>query len=430
MKKCGFTICLIIYSITIMAQKDPHLIESILRKHKNPVVNQVLNEPDKYRCKVIYTQINRDKNNKPHFTYYTYRNNPKEYFYPASTVKLPLAALSLQKLNDLNIPGVDKFTTIQFDSSYEKQTAVQFDSSSESGLPSIANYIIRAFLISENDPYNRMYQFVGQQTINNDLHQKGYKDVRIVRQFAGLNEDQNRHTNRVRFLAKNSKLIYTQSAAFNTDSFDFSTSVKIGKAYMNREDSLVNEPFDFTRHNNISLQDLSDILRSIIFPESMPKHKRFRLKEEDYRFLRKYLSQYPSETNYPKYDTTEFYDSYVKFFFRDSTHHYMPGNIRVFNKVGWSYGFLTDVSYIIDTLHKVEFMLSATIYANEDDILNDNNYEYESIGHPFLYALGQSIYQYELNRNYQRKPDLSDMIIRYDRRDPSDKRPPLKEVDN
>jgi len=114
--------------------------------------------------------------------------------------------------------------------------------------------------------------------------------------------------------------------------------------------------------------------------------------------LYQYLSQFPSETNYPKYDSSYYYDSYVKFFFRNETHH-LPPQVRVFNKVGWSYGFLTDVSYIVDFKNKTEFMLSATLYVNSDSVLNDNKYDYDSIGYPFLYNLGQTIYQYELKRN-------------------------------
>jgi len=66
--------------------------------------------------------------------------------------------------------------------------------------------------------------------------------------------------------------------------------------------------------------------------------------------------------------------------------------VRVFNKVGWAYGFLIDASYIADFKNDVEYMLSAVIYVNKDGILNDNVYEYDSIGWPFMYQLGQTIY--------------------------------------
>jgi hypothetical protein len=71
----------------------------------------------------------------------------------------------------------------------------------------------------------------------------------------------------------------------------------------------------------------------------------------------------------------------------------MPQHVRVFNKVGWAYGFDTDVSYVADFKNKIEFMLSATVYVNSDGILNDNKYEYETIGNPFMYAIKDEMYQ-------------------------------------
>jgi hypothetical protein len=74
-------------------------------------------------------------------------------------------------------------------------------------------------------------------------------------------------------------------------------------------------------------------------------------------------------------------------------------------------------------------MLSATIYVNRDGILNDNTYEYDSVAHPFFYRLGQTIYQYELNRKRNHAPDLSRFIIQYETRQ-NDQRPTIKNVDN
>ena len=344
-------------------------------------------------------------------------------------VKMPLAFLALEKLAAINQKGVNKHTTVLFDSSKPWQHPLHTEITKADGLPTIAHLIKRAFLISENDPYNRFYQFIGQGEINRNLHQKGYGDVRITRQFLGLTPEQNRHTNAVRFMDANGKEIYHQPAAYNTDSFDFSQVIKLGKAHMNRNDQLVNEPFDFTQHNNLSLESMQQMLQAVLFPQSVNKKQRFNLKEDDYRFLYRYLSQYPSETPEPKYDTEKFYDSYVKFFFRDSTHR-MPPHVRVFNKVGWSYGFLTDVSYVVDFEKKVEYMLAATLYVNEDGILNDGKYEYEAVGHPFLYQLGQTIYQHEVSRKKKFSPDLSAFKIDYEQRNPDDKRPALKEVDN
>ncbi|MDO6392002.1 serine hydrolase [Pontibacter sp. BT731] len=413
-----------------MAQKrTDDFLRELLTKAANDSVNVLLRDPEKYRVQIIYTEINRDKHNKPSFKNHYFNHDPNLYFNPASTVKLPLAFMALEKLNTLRKKGIDKHTPVVFDSSQVGQTSLYTDASSATGLPSIAHFIKRALLISENDPYNRLYQFVGQQEVNRNLHRKGYKDSRIVRQFMGFTTEQNRHSNPVRFLNEDGSTRYSQPALYNTDSIDFSEVIKLGKAHYDSRDTLVHAPFDFTLHNKLPLEDLQQLLQSVMFPASVPKKQRFNLTEDDYDFLYRYLSQYPSETPYPKYDTTLFYDSYVKFFFRDNTHR-MPEHVRVFNKVGWSYGFLTDVSYVADFENQVEYMLTATVYVNSDDVLNDGKYDYDTLGYPFLYHLGQIIYQHELKRERKFKPNLSAFQVQYEKRDKQDTRPVLSEVDN
>jgi hypothetical protein len=429
-RRLFFTCAFSLINILCFAQaKTDSLLVAILKSDTSILVKNIIADPSTYRLQIIYTQINRDKNNIPSFKNYYFNVDPNLYFNPASTVKLPLALLSLGKLNDINAKGVDKYTTMFTDSSYSSQTTAYTDSTSENYLPSIAQYIKKAFLISDNNAYSRMYEFVGQQTINRQLHNKGYNDIRITRRFTGMNEDENRHTNQIRFVDKNNKLLYLQPPAYNKDSFDFSHTVKIGNAHYDRNDSLVNEPIDFTRVNNVPLESLQQILQSVMFPESVPQKQRFNLANDDYKFLYRFLSQFPSETNFPKYDTSEYYDSYVKFYFRNQTHK-LPENVRVFNKVGWAYGFLIDASYVADFTNKVEYMLTTTIYVNSDGILNDDKYDYDSIGWPFMYKMGQTIYQYELKRKRLFKPDLEKFKIDYEHRDINNTRPVIKDADN
>jgi hypothetical protein len=403
-------------------------LENILLKNPHPLFRQVLSDPSTYRLQVIYTRIDRDVMNKPSFANYYFNYDPNLYFNPASIIKLPLALLSLEKIRQLGIKGVDLNTTMVFDSSKPWQKGLQQDTTAASGSASMAHFIKRALLVSENDPYNRMYQFMGQGPINQVLHRKGYTDTRITRMFLGLDAEQNRHTNALRFVDKNGKLLYEQPPAYNAEPFNFSQQIKIGKAHY-RNNVLIDEPFDFTEHNNISLESMQQILQSVMFPKSVPAEHRFDLDKEDLEFLYRYLSQYPSETPDPKYDEQKFYDSYVKFFFRDSSHR-MPPGLRVFNKVGWSYGFLTDISYVADFENKVEFMLAATVYVNSDGVLNDNKYDYETIGHPFLFQLGRAIYEHELLRDIKYVPNLDAFKIRYEKRSKNDKRPVLKDIDN
>jgi hypothetical protein len=181
-------------------------------------------------------------------------------------------------------------------------------------------------------------------------------------------------------------------------------------------DIKIEEPLNFSRKNRFYLTDLHQILRSVIFPETVPAEQRFHFTDDDYRFLYKYMSQLPSETIYPEYDLVEHYDAYVKFFmFGTQKKTAIPKNIRIFNKVGWAYGFLTDVAYIVDFEKNIEFMLSATIYCNADGVLNDDRYDFDTVGLPFLEKLGQQVYDYELKRKRRYSPDLSKFKVRYDK---------------
>jgi hypothetical protein len=398
-----------------------------LLKNKDSILQHVLEHPETYRLQLIYTQINRDAVNQPSLTNYYYHVDSLQYFNPASTVKLPLALLSLEKLHTLKKYGVDMHTAMQIDSSYSGQSAMLRDSTSENGFPSIAHFIKKVFLISDNIAYNRLYEFLGQETINRRFHAMGYPDFRITRRFVRMNEDENRHTNAIRFISSSGKLLYRQPPAYNRDAFNFSHINKMGEAHY-RNDSLIHAPIDFTTANNVTLYHLQQCLQSVSFPESMPAEKRFGLTKQDYKFIYRFLSQYPSETDYPKYDTSVYYDSYVKFFFK-SGGKTIPQHIRVFNKTGWAYGCMTDVSYIVDFKNKIEFMLTATIYVNSDGVMNDDKYDYDTVGLPALYQLGQHLYKYELERVRKYQPDLSTFEMKYTKQK-NDGRETIKEADN
>jgi hypothetical protein len=390
---------------------DPWL-EKLIRKQASSFLLEVLNQPDSFQYQLIYTQINRDKNNQPQLKNFCLHVDKDRYFNPASMVKLPTALLALEKIHSLEQYGVNKNTSMLTDSGYARQTRVTFDSSSANYLPSVAHYVKKIFLVSDNDAYNRLYEFTGQQTLNQRLWDMGYTNTRITRRFVTMNEDQNRHTNPIRFVERE-KILYNQPAAYNTLPFDFSKKHLVGRAHYNREDSLINTPMDFTTHNNFPLEDMQRILQATIFPNTVPVKQRFKLTGDDYQFLYRYMSQLPSESDYPKYDTTEFFDSYTKFFLFKAGKSKLPGHIRVFNKTGWSYGFLTDVAYIVDFKNNVEFMLSGVIYVNKDGVLNDDKYEYEQTGYPFFKEIGNIIYQFELERKRKFKPDLTAFQFQY-----------------
>jgi len=377
------------------------------------IVAEVCRNPQTYELQIIYTQIDRDSHNQPHFTTYRYGVDTLTYFYPASTVKMPTAFMALEKLNQLEQPGLTVDTPMLTDSAYSRQYPVMTDSTAQSGLPSVRHYVKKIFIVSDNEAFNRLYEFVGQGPLNEGLHQKGFEDLRIVHRLEiFLSEDENRHTNPVYFV-DDKDTVYQQPMLVNNTTYPRPDHIYKGKGEM-ISDSLVEEPKDFATKNYIALHALTDILKTVLFPEAVPQEQRFNLTPSDYAMLYQYMSQKPGESNYPNYSDTTYYDSYAKFFLFGDKETPIPPAIRIFNKVGWAYGYLTDVAYIVDFDHNIEFMLSATISVNENQIYNDGNYQYDEIGLPFLAQLGQMVYDYELTRDRAHIPNLEKFRVSYD----------------
>ncbi|MCX8490706.1 MAG: serine hydrolase [Cyclobacteriaceae bacterium] len=371
---------------------------------------------DSLGVQIIYTQINRDSINTPNFKSFYYQVDSTNYFYPASTVKLPQVLLALEKVNELRALGyrLDKYTAMYHDSVHQGQQSVKWDTTDVDSIPSIAHYSKKIMVVSDNDAFNRLYEFLGQKTTNEILRRKGYNVRFLHRLERPLTPDQNRHTEAIRFV-RNDTIIYRQPMGVNADSIKPMRKVYRGVGYI-KNDSLIKRPFDFTYKNFYPLQEQQEVLKAVLFPQVVEPKRRFNLMEEDRKFVMQYMSQLPSETKMPRYNQdTALYDAYCKFLMYGEDRAPIPKTIRIFNKVGDAYGYLIDNAYIVDFESGIEFMLSAVINTNTDGVYNDGKYEYKTIGYPFMKSLGRAVYNYELKRKRKFKPDLQDLKISYDR---------------
>ncbi|MDF7814680.1 serine hydrolase [Hymenobacter sp. YC55] len=385
------------YSQTVRIPSSP-LLDSLLRSdtHLAPVINRAAD----YELQIIYTQINRDAQNQPHFVQHDFRLDSKQYFNPASLVKLPVAALALEKLNELNQAGLTRRSPMVTRTAFRCQTAAPYNPAADSDrVNTVGNYVKRMLLVSDNNAYNRLYEFLSQRPLNERLAQLGYPDVRITRRFAPCDTTANRHTNPIDFLGISGQPVYQQPAAFNPVPFKSPLGhVAKGRAYQ-AGGHIVPRPYDFTTANYLPLQDVTDILKSLLFPEVASITQRFKLTPNDYAFLRYYLHHTPHSSGYQPYTGNQYFDAYKKYlYYGRSRQASLDSAFRIYNVVGMSHGYLADVAYFISPTQHYEFLLSAVLYVNRDGVINDGVYEYDSVGLPFLARLGQLIQQYEANR--------------------------------
>jgi hypothetical protein len=388
---------------------DSSLLDSLL--HTNPLLRRVADDPH-YELQVIYTQLNRESQNRPAFTQHTYHLNPRQYFNPASLVKLPVCLLALEKLNDLKKPGLTRRSIMATGTAFRCQTPVPFATPADSDrTATVGNYIKRMLLVSDNVAYNRLYEFLGQRPLNQRLHQLGYPNARITRRFAPCDTAANRHTNPITFFTPTKDTIYHQPAQTNPTPYSSPLGpVRKGRAYQ-AGGRIIRQPYDFTTANHLPLADITALLRTALFPETIPASQRPHLTPPDYAFLRRYLHTTPHESGFTLYKSPAYFDAYKKYlYYGRNPERPHEQALRIYNIVGMSHGYLADVAYFADSLHQSEFLLSAVLYLNQDGIINDGAYEYESIGQPFLAQLGHQIRQYEAQRPRMTRPNLTEFF--------------------
>lgn len=397
----------LIASILISACNSEPPVPFVEGLEEYPTLQKVLADTAKYQVQILYTQIDRNEHGNPLFTTYSFNLDDSRYYYPASTVKLPIALLALEWLEEQQVEGLTLETTMLTDSIRPSQLPAWRDSTAQNGLPSIGHYIKKILLVSDNDASNRLYELLGMDYINQKLKEKGLGNSVITQRLSfPISPEENRQFNPIRFVDTAGKTLLEIPARQADSAYVVPGYPKLGQAYY-RNDTLMQGGMDFSYKNKFSLTDFHGVVQRTIFPEAFVGIERFNLNEEHRNFVLKYMSMLPRESDFPRYDTAEFYDSYSKFFKFGSDKAAIPSRFRLFNKTGWSYGHLIDGGYFVDFEAGVEFFVSAIVYVNEDQILNDDNYETDEVGLPFFAELGEYLYQRELKRKKQLLPDLS-----------------------
>lgn len=344
---------------------------------KNTLIKSVVDSLEQYEVQIRYTQIDR-KNDSLIFTDFDFQVNKDNYFYPASTVKFPAAVAALEKINEIDSLTVDTRFYIEGDS-----VETTF---------SIA--VSEIFAVSDNAANNRLIEFLGQDDLNHRLLLKGTGPIRISHRLSTSNADE--VTTKPLVIYLNDSTITVSKPIINTSPKPLELKmVEKGIGFYD-SDSQQTGAFDFSMKNYYPIETQHNLLKKIIFPEAFPTNERFNLSNAQHELLLNAMHTLPKKLGY---DSEEYYDSYVKFLMFGDSKDSIPQHIKIYNKVGYAYGTLTDCAYIQDTKNNIDFMVTATILVNEDGIFNDNVYEYDEIGVPFLAQLGREIYNLELKRH-------------------------------
>jgi hypothetical protein len=400
---------LLLCILSTSAQRNSPLLDSIMKS--SPDLLRVYKARGTYQPQVIYTRINRDGSNKPVFSDYYFDVDSSRYFYCASLVKLPCSIFALEKLNDLHIRGLDRNSAMLTDSAAVCQATHWRDTSSASGYPSVGHHISKMLLVSDNNSFSRIFEFLGPSHINRRMSELGFPQARVVHRFdvacVGVG---NKYMNPMRFLDEYGKVVYSQKADSVPDFTPPLPVMKAGKDLYNKRKRQISAAKDFSKSNYLSLRMIHNILRGVVFNKYQPAGMKFRITDNDQQFLMNLMGMYPRESQYPKYNADTYIDALKKYFiYGGSVATIGEDTVRIFNIVGRAYGFISDCAYIVNMRTGVEFMLSAVLYVNKSNSFGSGNYEYDAVGLPFLRELSLALYALESSRKKKNLPDLSEL---------------------
>lgn len=343
---------------------------------ENPKIKRVMDQLQTHEIQIEFTQIDRS-NGSVTFKDYSFQVHDSSYFYPASSVKFPIAVLALERLN--SVPEMNINTPFYIEGDSIETT--------------VAQDVSHIFAVSDNEANNRLFEFLGQDYINTTLTEKGVSPLRISHRLSAPNSDD--VTTKPVIIYLNDSTTTTFSAMVNKEAVPLQLQqIKKGIGYFS-DGELQKGAFDFSLKNYYPIQSQHAVLKRIFFPETFTPEQQFKLTPEQHNLLKMAMHTLP---RYAGYEAETYYDSYGKFFMYGDSKEQIPGTIKIYNKVGYAYGTLTDCAYIVDEKNGVEFMLTATILVNNNGVFNDNVYEYDAIGIPFLAQLGRELYEIEKNR--------------------------------
>ena len=144
-------------------------------------LKEILKNKENYEIQIIYTEIKRDKEGEPDFMDFEFQVDENNYFYPASTIKLPIVILTLDKINELRSKGINvslksKITLSPLD---QEMSLIQKDS-----ITSFQNLIADILLVSDNSASNVLIDFIGYNHFNAKMNQAGFNKTYLNHKFS------------------------------------------------------------------------------------------------------------------------------------------------------------------------------------------------------------------------------------------------------
>ena len=351
-----------------------------------PALAALVDDPQ-HAVQLRWVRVVRDADGARRYVTHDHGFAPRRWFPAASVVKLPMALLMAEAVQAAG-GGVDSVLRLDAE-------PVSGEWGDEPLTDTFARGIDRSFAVSENRPYNRWYELLGGDHIHRRLAELGYPQVRLIARLGSSDIEANRRNGGGALLSAGGRALRRFPAGIAAARrFPFGR-VLSGEGWQNNDGSVIPGPHDFSHANFLPLADSLRMLQAFVSPESVPSTQRWRIDGAVRARLLRALALRPRESASPQYPEAQYPDGYARWFFVGDGAARYPDGLSVSGKSGMAYGALSEVAYVVDRDSGMECMLAASIRVNADGILNDDRYEYASIGIPFMAAWSRAVLDVE-----------------------------------
>jgi hypothetical protein len=360
-----------------MAQRTPDIPDGMLQElRSNPVFDKVYTNRDAYRFELIVSFIDRKPNGKTRLRTYTTGDDGR-YYYPASTIKLPLAIAVLAQFNpDTRDRDIEYWPAQVCGNTYARKT--------------IQELVTKMLVYSDNVAYNMLYDLVGRRAINNTLRQLDIKDSRISRRLMWCSDSAHAVHPAVRLDGWDRGFREPADGRIRKDKARFSDAA-VGVKHLMGGDWRQG-PRDFGDHNYLRLADLHNLVAAIATERNPGRI----LSSDDWTFIKRLMCATPD-----KFGDRKTYPGVTKYLLFGENSKLDFNRYLSFNIVGMAYGFMVESTYLCDLATGQEVVISLRGYFNANNVLGDDVYEYHREGYPLFEWVGRLLLEKAVNRNRQ-----------------------------
>ena len=387
----------------LQKRADQTPLKGGLKKHRESATYppKILESPEIYRVGVRLAEVVERPGASDCLVRRDWRVDA-EYVYPASAIKTTAAIAALEWLNRREQAGTKP--EVGLDSVLWYRRPADFDRLEETTWEwkrggSLGEIIERTLVVSSNTGFNRLYDLVGHEQLNRQMWEAGLESVRVKhRMFSRRTVDEQKWTPRVAVEVPaeqggedggEATVLETIQPARRSELTLPATEagrMEVGQTHVDFISGEYRaEPMDFRLKNYMSLADLQSMMVAIFRPELSD-----RVSFDDLGPYRDFLVDMLGK--HPEADEPSQQEELIRRFSP-----MLPGmaqavdreRLTVYNKAGRAYGFHIDNAYVVDQKTGRQFFVTAVIYANENEKLNDNDYQYETVTYPFLRAVGR-----------------------------------------